>query len=198
VKDLVANHLGKDRNGLYMNAGGFKNVVESLQDVLNTTVNSPGIASALVKALGAQKAGKDKASSWLVIDEVNFANDANESFIQSLFLAVAEEGNLICIVVSSKATAADNLLQLNGGKIRPFPGFARANWDAYQNQSTGWIDVSWTVPQLRALLVFRFGNAAKRGEICYNFLFDGMTPGRAVSHVKSELATREHDVLPSI
>jgi hypothetical protein len=120
-------------------------------------------------------------------------DDANASFIQSLFLKVAAEKSITCIVVSSKAKTADNLLQLNGGKIRPFPGFARSNWAPDEDQSTGWIDVSWTVLQLRALLDFEFANAAQMGVIDYTFLRDGITPGEAVSHVKHELAAENFE-----
>jgi hypothetical protein len=196
VKDFVANCLGNDRNGLYINAGKYLNVVRSLKKVLNTTVDGPDIASALVTALGAQQAGKNKAPSFLVIDEVDVASGEGEapvenaSFVRSLFMEVAEEENITCIVVSSKEKTADYLLQLNGGKIRPFPGFARANWDANEDQPTGWIDFSWTVAQLRALLDFKFGSAAQMGVIDYSFLRDGMTPGDAVSHVKHELAAQ--------
>jgi hypothetical protein len=92
AKDVVLNHLGSMRNGLYINAGGTLDIIPSLEAVLNTAVNSIGIVSALVTALGISQAGKNKAASLLFLDEVNSASSkdgegrSNAGFVQDLLL----------------------------------------------------------------------------------------------------------------
>ena len=138
-----------------------------MQAVLNTTVEGHQIAPTLVSALGARSgAGENnKAPSLLFLDEVNAVSDSgdgrsNAAFIQNLFLSIAEEETIVGVILTSKPEAADFLLDLNGGKIQPFPGFARDDWKWDDRKKrgieTGWTDVDWTVEQLQALLARKF------------------------------------------
>jgi hypothetical protein len=192
--DVVVNHLGLRRNGLYLNAGKKSDIVPSLQRILKTTVDGPDIVEALVSALGISGAGENMGPSLLFLDEVNIASLkegeglANASFVHNLFLSIAHEKNIVCVILTSKPEVADLLLALNGGKIRPFPGFTREEWNPVSANATGWTDIDWTVPQLQALLACKFRNGIVT--IPTDFLRAGMTPGDAVSHVKAELGTR--------
>jgi hypothetical protein len=192
--DVVVNHLGQNRNGLYLNAGRLLDIVPALQRVLNTTVDGTGIVRALVSALGISQAGKNKGASLLFLDEVVTSARQGEgllnaSFVKDLFMSIASEENVIGVILTSKEEVADHLLGLNGGKIRPFPGFAREDWEPYSRLPTGWTDIDWTVGQLQALLVCEFGVVIE-GIDTADFLVHGMTPGDAVSHVKAELTRR--------
>jgi hypothetical protein len=193
--DVVVNYLKRfKRNGLYLNAGASLNIVESLQGVLNTSVDGPGIVSALVSALGISQAGENMGPSMLFLDEVNKASAieqdgrSNSSFVQNIFLTIGRERNVIVVILTSETGVANYLLSLNGGRIRPFPGFATEGWDPNSGNAPEWTDIDWTVQQLQGLLEFEFPNVINM--IDTSFLEDGMTPGDAVSHVKLELATR--------
>jgi hypothetical protein len=192
--DVVVNHLGLRRNGLYLNAGKKSDIVPSLQRILKTTVDGPGIVEALVSALGISGAGENMGPSLLFLDEVNIASlkegegFANAEFVHDLFLSIAHEGNIVCVILTSKPEVADLLLALNGGKIRPFPGFTREEWNPVSANATGWTDIDWTVQQLQGLLAWEFAKVIDT--IDTDFLEDGMTPGDAVSHVKAVLARR--------
>jgi hypothetical protein len=147
-----------------------------------------------VSSLGSSQAGKNMGPSLLFLDEVNRASAkegeglANASFVQDLFLSIAHEENIMGVILMSKPKAADYLLNLNGGKIRPFPGFARKDWAPDSENATGWTDIDWTVQQLQGLLAWEFAKVIDT--IDTDFLEDGMTPGDAVSHVKAVLARR--------
>ena len=104
------------------------------------------------------------------------------------------------MILTSKPEVADYLLDLNGGKIRPFPGFARDDWKWDDRKKrgieTGWTDIDWTVQQLQKLLDCKFEKVIDTVDT--RFLVDGMTPGDAVSRVKAMLARRLMEVPPAV
>jgi hypothetical protein len=72
-------------------------------------------------------------------------------------LSIAEEENIVCVILTSKPEVADYLLSLKGEKIQPFPGFAREVWKPSSDDETGRQDIRWTARQLRALFAVEFG-----------------------------------------
>lgn len=176
--EIVSNRLEEfNCNGLYISAQS--NVLScdaAVQKLLNTTVHTGDIPSALVAALGVMQAGKGKAPSLLFLDEFNDASEKNRNFVHNIFQHVAMEQNMICVIMTNKEAVADTFLALNGGKIVPFPGFARDDWKPDSKEPTQWREIVWSARQLQALLDFKFPGT--EGLSC-DFLVDGMTPGHA-------------------
>lgn len=176
--EIVSNRLEEfNCNGLYISAQS--NVLScdaAVQKLLNTTVHTGDIPSALVAALGVMQAGKEKAPSLLFLDEFNDASEKNRNFVHNIFQHVAMEQNMICVIMTNKEAVADTFLALNGGKIVPFPGFARDDWKPDSKEPTQWREIVWSARQLQALLDFKFPGT--EGLSC-DFLVDGMTPGHA-------------------
>lgn len=189
LQDFIANEVGDVREGLYIKANESFNIVEALQKELNTTCDSGDIVRALVSALGSKQGatGVRRPTSLLVIDEVNYADmvspygAATASFNQNLFQTIAQDQYITCIIASNQKEVANFLVNLNGGKIIPHPSFTTAAWT--RDEDVAWDDVSWTVPQLQALLRLKYPTSP----VDCDFLRDGMTPGDAISIFASEL-----------
>mmetsp|Transcript_837 Transcript_837/g.2001 ORF Transcript_837/g.2001 Transcript_837/m.2001 type:complete len:293 (-) Transcript_837:352-1230(-) len=188
LQDYIARKTARDHAGLYINVNGNLDIVKMLQKRLNTTCDSYDIVEALVAALGQHgAAGEKNNSSILVLDEVNHVDmhtpegAATASFIQDLFQSIGDDRSMFCIIASNKASTADALVHLNGGKTMPHPNFLNTAWAA--TQQIDWSDVQWTVPQLEALLRLKFPNA-NTTSTNFDFLATGMSPGDAVSRCR--------------
>ena len=165
-KTMAARYLVgnlQHRNGLYLNPGYAAQYADGLRSALNTRLDNGVIGTSLVTALGRLGAGRatpgNRLASVLVLDELIMVNDENKGFINGLFQGIAADGSgLICIILTNKRTTAEEYLNLNGGKIRPFPGTYQA-WDPNaQPQTITWSNdiIVWSKNDLERLIRYHF------------------------------------------
>ena len=141
-----------DRNALYFNTLGGREIADTLQATLNTTVDSALLPQCLVAALGTTGvAGDYELPSLLMIDEVNAVDDDNKAFIEALFDGIHLDDGLTCVIVTDREEVAEALIALNQSKIRPFPGSAAEPWTA-PNLPIWLRDVHWTRDELMKLI----------------------------------------------
>jgi hypothetical protein len=163
------------------------NAVDSLQSLLNTDVKHWLLAECLTAALGKNGAAKGKVHpSILILDEVNSADDGgssgvkNKDFVVNLMQKVAADDNIICIIITKNEDTANHFVTLNGGKIRPYPGFYKHGWEPYTDPE--WKSFSWTQVELRSLLEKMHQTYLSKNSVDLDSLVsDGMTPADAVT-----------------
>ncbi len=190
---LVAELL-QGRNALYVSASGDKEIVNTLQATLNTTVGSTMLAKCLVAALGTTGVARDyELPSLLIIDEVNRASESNKAFIEDLFLGINRDRGMTCVILTNKEEVAEALLALNRGKIRPFPGSVVEPWKPLERPE--WLrNVHWTSAQLQELIRYTFGTQlGGRVDNLFSpqFPADEQTPGDILHVVDLKIQKRE-------
>lgn len=175
------------RMGLYLRARSGS-LAESLQAQLSTRASASDIVISLVTALGVHATIMNKPPSFLFLDEVNRVNAEVEDIVEEIFQGVSEEGNMICLIFTSKLETANALIALNGGKIRPFPGFCQKGWDPRDKEKKipVWegYEFKWSREDLKQSLEARFNNSNVGRFFTEDFPCDGMTIGECVKQIK--------------
>jgi hypothetical protein len=159
-------------------------IADALKYELNTKVEDTDLSRCLVAALGKTGLGSCAAPSLLILDEVNLANEDNKAFIEGMFLSIARDRGMICVILTNKEETAETFIAINRGKIQPFPGAADSeeNWEFGGNPK--WRKtVFWTRDELMALI--RYDKTVELRErldsvFTEQFPVDGQTPGEVL------------------
>jgi len=127
--DHIVSEVPTCTHCLYVNGKGEIGVPKKIMELMNAkeTVTRGDLADSLVAAFPRGSKGV------LFVDEVNLvdpgSDDENANFVSTLFQSVLAHEALVCIIVTNKKVSADTLLNLNRGKIWPFPPLHNGIWN---------------------------------------------------------------------